>query len=377
LTPIPRNSFRPDPGPLTRSITLTALFLLGILLELLSPAARGQDFESSSFVLRNHSPFSAIIGIPGRWPDGTSNIAELSWNLSSHSFYENDGAESLLLDGETQTFSARLQHRFAQRIQLGADIPWLAHSGGFMDGTIDSWHDLTGLPEGVRPGLEKNDLQYIYAVNGANAFKLSDSASGLGDIQVNLAVALGALDEQIDASYLRRLGWMLNFSADLPTGDVDKLTGNGGTDLAAGLGVRSPRADASRFDWWLDLGIAWPGEIDIAGLNTSGQVFYYDAALAWRVQKRFDIVAQVGGNSALYQSNIKMLGQPAAQAVIGGLWHIFSNYGLRFGITEDIRANTAPDVGFEITLIFKDFRKRSREQANSLASLAPSTAYDR
>ncbi len=111
----------PDSVPLTRSKILTVFFLLGILLELPAPVAHGQEFEASSFVLRNHSPFSAIIGIPGRWPDGTNNIAELSWNVSSHSFYENDGAESLLLDGETQTISARLQHRFSSRIQLGAD----------------------------------------------------------------------------------------------------------------------------------------------------------------------------------------------------------------------------------------------------------------
>jgi hypothetical protein len=59
----------------------------------------------------------------------------------------------------------------------------------------------------------------------------------------------------------------------------------------------------------------------------------------------------------LYQSDIKMLGRPTAQLALGGLWHIFDNYGLRFGFTEDIRANTAPDVGFEITLIFKAFGK--------------------
>jgi hypothetical protein len=63
----------------------------------------------------------------------------------------------------------------------------------------------------------------------------------------------------------------------------------------------------------------------------------------------------VAGDSGRYQSNIKMLGRPAAQIALGGLWHIFKNYGLRFGVTEDIRAKTAPDVGLEMTLIFKAF----------------------
>jgi hypothetical protein len=340
---------------LKRYRSSTVFFLLGILLELLSSGVCGQEFESSGFVLRNHSPFSAIVGIPARWPDGTGNIAELSWNASNHSFYEDSGAESLLLDGETQTVSARLQHRFIPRIQVGADIPWLAHSGGFLDSTIDNWHDLTGLPEGIRPELGSDELHYIYRVDGADVFSLEKPASGLGDIQINLAIALGKINDQVHGSYLKRLGWTLNLSAELPTGDVEKLTGNGSTDLATGFGVRSPRSGTARLHWWLDLGIAWPGDIDLVGLDTEGRIFYYDAALAWRVHKRFDVLAQVAGDSGRYQSNIKMLGRPAAQIAFGGLWHIFSRYGLRFGITEDIRAQTAPDVGIEMTLIFKPF----------------------
>jgi hypothetical protein len=351
-------SICPDPGPLTRCIELTAFFLLGILLELLSPAANGEEFEASSFVLRNHSPFSAIIGIPARWPDGTSHIAELSWNVSSHSFYENSGSESLLLDGETQTVSARLQHRFAPRFQVGADLRWLWHSGGFLDSTIDAWHDLTGLPEGLRPQLAENDLNYVYSANGVDAFLLTDPASGFGDLQVNLAIALGKIDHSVDATYLERIGWTLNLGAELPTGELEKLTGNGSTDLAAGFGVRSPGLDTARVNWWVDLGIAWPGEVDVAGLSSAGQVLYYDAALAWRIHRRFDVLAQMAGTSGLYQSNVKMLGRPTAQLAIGGLWHIYSRYGLRFGFTEDIRADTAPDIGFEVTLIFKAFGQK-------------------
>ena len=339
------------------SWNLCKAIVLGILLELVSPATHSQDFEASAFVLRNHSPFSAIIGLPGRWPDGTGNPAELSWNVSNHSFFEDNGSENLLLDGETQTISARLQHRFWPRLQIGAEIPWLLHSGGFLDGAIDAWHDLTGLSEGIRPQLPKNDLQYVFAVNSVEVFRLDDSTSGIGDIMASIAIELGRLDKPATAGYLRRMPWTLKLTAEAPTGDIDKLTGNSDWDFATGLGVRSPATKVSPLTWWVDAGVAWPGDVDIGGLDPSGQIFFYDVALAWRVYRRFDVLAQVAGNSAYYQSDIKMLGNPAAQLAVGLLWHVANNYGLRFGIIEDISSNTAPDLGFEITLLFKAFGK--------------------
>jgi hypothetical protein len=136
------------------------------------------------------------------------------------------------------------------------------------------------------------------------------------------------------------------------------VTGNDNADLAAAIGARSPQRTGSRFNWWLDIGLAWPGDVEIDGLDPSGQIFYYDAALAWRVHRKFDVLMQVAGNSALYQSAIPMLGEPAAQIGMGGLWHISTSYGLRFGIFEDLRTETAPDFGIEITLIIKRFGKR-------------------
>ena len=329
-----------------------AIVILGILLELVSPAARGQEFRTSPFVLRNHSPFSAIIGTPSRWPDGTTNIAELSWNVSNHSFFDDNGSESLQLDGETHTLSARLQYRLSQHIQLGVDIPWLAHSGGFLDGTIDGWHELIGFSEGIRPHMPRNELQHVLEIAGTEKFRLDNSVSGIGDIRFAIAFDLGNPNASPNAAYLKRIPWTLTLSMEAPTGKIEKLTGNDSADLAAGLGIRSPKTAGGRIHWWLDMGLVWPGDVDIDGLDTAGQIYYYDAAFAWRFQRRFDFLLQVAGNTAPYQSNIKMLGDPAAQVAIGGLWHLSSHYGLRFGIIEDLRAKTAPDVGFELTLIF-------------------------
>jgi hypothetical protein len=326
--------------------------LLSALLALVSMAAWSEEYEASGFVMRNYSPLSAIVGIPGRWPDGTDKMAEFSWNASSHSMAETGGTQELLLDGETHTLSARLQYRLTRRFQAGIDIPWISHSGGFMDGTIEAWHEFFGLPEGIRPFTPNNQLSYVFAANGTESLRFENSASGFGDIRLSGAFEAWGIDAPLDASYLRRMPLKLTFNVKVPTGDIDKLTGSGNTDLAAGLGVRSPRTPGARFNWWFDAGLVWPGDVDIAGLDTSGPIFYYDAARSWRLARPLDLLVQVAGNSPIYQAGINNIGRPVAQLGLGGLWHASKEFGLRFGFFEDIRSSSAPDFGFELTLIF-------------------------
>ena len=86
-----------------------------------------------------------------------------------------------------------MQKRFSSRVQLGIEIPWLQHSGGYLDGVIDGWHDLLGLPEGIRPQTPDNGLMYVYEKNGVQVFQLNERKSGLGDIQIAMGLDLGAL----------------------------------------------------------------------------------------------------------------------------------------------------------------------------------------
>lgn len=348
------NSGRIGPECLPHFRASDSAKLVCALLWLVAPPIWGQDFAASTFVMRNYSPFSALIGVPGRWPDGTNTAAELSWNISNHSLAAVGTSESLLLDGETHTLTARMQHRFFKRFEAGVEIPWIHHSGGFLDGAIDAWHEAFGLSEGIRPNMPNDDLRYLYtANNGIESVRFEDSSSGFGDLRLAAAFDLGSIDAAVDAAYLSRMPVRLTLHAKAPTGNVEKLTGSGHADFAAGLGVRSPPGTGSRFHWWLDAGIVWPGAVDIAGLDTKAQVFYYDAAIAWRALGALDVLLEIAGNSALYRSELESLGEPVAQLAFGGLWHTGERFGLRFGLFEDIRTHSAPDFGLELTLVIK------------------------
>lgn len=329
------------------------LIMGGVSIGLMPQSVGAENFQASGFSMRNHAPFSALIGIPNGWPDGTDHSTEFSWNTSNHSMREVSGDELLLLDGETQTLSARIQKRLFSRMQLGIEIPWLQHSGGYMDDFIDGWHGLFGLPEGIRPQTPDNDLMYAYEKNGVQVFQFEESKSGLGDIQLAMGLDLGAIGKPGSSSYLSRLPWHLKFNLKVPTGDIEKLTGSGNIDVGAGLGVRSP--GGSKIDWWLETGVVWPGDVDIVGLDSSAQIYYYNGAVAWRLLANLDVLLQLAGHTSLYDTNVNMLGEPAMQLGVGAMWHVSEKYAMRFGFFEDLIAESAPDFGIEMAVIFKRF----------------------
>jgi hypothetical protein len=174
----------PDSPTLARhpglaSTARTAVLSASLLFCVTGPL-RGDNAQTPGFPLRNHSPFTAIVGVPGRWPNGAQDGSELAWNMASHSERESLENESLFLDGETHVLTARVQRQLGERLQLGLEIPWVSHSGGFLDDAIDTWHDLTGLTEGIRPEVPSNEVSYVYGRGEDELFRLDDSASGIG-----------------------------------------------------------------------------------------------------------------------------------------------------------------------------------------------------
>jgi len=304
--------------------------------------------------MHNDSPFAGIIGIPGRWPDSEGRPLDVSFNISNHSIFRRGAEEFLLVDGETYRLQLRFQQRLHDRIKLGVSVPWISHSGGFLDSTIDAWHGITGLREGIRPERPRDELQYSYGRETFEIFGLADSESGLGDTQVALAIELKRPDVTSSRAWPLRLPITLLLNTELPTGDLDRLTGNDHTDYSAGMRVSSPRP-SSRLQWWADTGIAWPGDVDIAGLPSKNRVFYYDVAFSWRWLSNLDLILDIAGNSPLYRSELESLGDPALQLAAGIAWHLDNGTTLRFGFYEDVRAESASDLGLEFGVTFARF----------------------
>jgi len=331
--------------------TLIALSVVPVAAEPLPGDAT--EPAASGFVMRNLAPFAALIGVPGRWPDSSGTVADISWNAANHSAFESNAGDATFTDGETQAVTARLQFAATDRLRIGIQLPWMRHSGGFLDNTIDKWHELLGLNEGIRPKLEQDQIDYVLMRNDTEVYRFDDSASGIGDLQLGFTGELGSLARHADASYWLRIPWRITLNVKLPTGDAAKLTGSGHTDVAVGVGWRSPDANPGRLSWWLDAGLLFPGDVDIAGLETAAAVYYYDTAVSWRIFRRLDLIAQLAGHAGLYSGNVPILSDDSLQLALGGLWHITRKTALRLGLYEDLLPESAPDFGIEIALLIR------------------------
>jgi hypothetical protein len=297
--------------------------------------------ETRRFPLRDRGPFNGIVGIGDLWPDPDGPAVELSWDIASHAMAEQAGGETLILDGETHIVTLRVQRQFAGRASLAVELPWLTHGGGFMDDVIDAWHDAFGLAEGIRPSLPTGDLRYSHARGDVEVFRLDDTTSGIGDLRTSGAWRIAGGPAGIALDLVAEIEW--------PTGDAGRLTGSGGTDVAAGLRLASR---GGRLGWSLGAGVAWPGEVDLPLPAAAGSVWYGDAALAWTAWPTFDVIVQAAGHGGAWESGLDALGGTALQFGGGFVWQLAPRYRLRFGVFEDIRTDTTPDFATELALVY-------------------------
>ena len=134
------------------------------------------------------------------------------------------GSEAIVLDAETVNLGLRGSVRLGGWL-LEADVPYITHSGGGLDGFIDDWHDFTGLPTGGREQAPRDRLLIRYERDGQAVIDLQQATGGLGDIQLGVARPVGQT--------------VVRMAVKLPTGDADKLTGSGGLGGSNGAGRES------------------------------------------------------------------------------------------------------------------------------------------
>lgn len=303
-------------------------------------------FEPSSaapgapFTVRDQNPLLAGFGLPTAMPSSVPDgwTAGLDFHWGSTALMQERGNEYLIVDAETREARLTLQGALSDRIAWQVQLPYRYTGAGNLDGFIDSWHDVFGLPEGARPELPPDRMDIAYTRGGARRLDMGSSASGLADIQAALGYAVHT------SSRSALMGWL---GIKLPTGDADKLTGSGATDVSLLLSGRHRLG--GRWSVFGQAGGTWLGEGDLLPDQQRSVVWSGMAGVSVQAWRGLSLKAQIDAHTAAYDSNLDFFNE-AVVLTVGGDYRFASGWRLDLGVSEDIAVEHSPDVVFIMSL---------------------------
>jgi hypothetical protein len=311
---------------------------------LLLPICTAQAAEVRAFHNINQLPFKQIFGLPSLDNSPLTEAGEWRLNLIGNisNTYNIAAGQKEKLTNDLESFRSSLVASYGLRNhwQLSVEVPYISHDGGFLDDFIYDWHEFFGMPQNGRTRDNSDQLNVSY-LSGAS-FELPGPERGTGDIRFNIAHSLPWRNRT------------LIYSAELklPTGEFAKLTGSGGTDFSAGLTLNDPYSlEAYRITLYGGLAGVFLGDMDgeLAAVQKSF-VLAGRAGMGWQATKLIQFKLQLDAQSAIYDSDLKEMGDPAFQLVMGGSLTFTEDVYLDIAVAEDINTSTAADVAFQLAL---------------------------
>ena len=294
----------------------------------------------------NQSPLIQIYGLPSLGqarvvPQGESNLT-LRLQIANNYATGDNNSESVHLDGESHRLTLAWSQGLAGGMDWGFELPYLTQSGGFLDGTIENFHNTFGLPQGGRTDAPRNQIDYRYTRDGVNLIDLNHSVSGVGDIRL----LAGKQIDMDNTSWIRSMA--LRASLKLPTGNSNDLLGSGSTDLALWVSTVTTFAPYS-WNLYGGGGILLMTEGKVLPQQQRHEVGFGTLGIS----RKFGSLAlnvQLDAQSPFYNdSHLRPLGTYPVQGLAGLIWEVSPRRYLEFSVSEDLVPNTSPDVAFNLS----------------------------
>ncbi|MCG2740566.1 MAG: DUF3187 family protein [Syntrophaceae bacterium] len=313
---------------------------------LFAPSAAAAT-EIVPFESTNQSPLVQIYGLPGAGnavvlPRGRTEVG-LNVALSNNYAVNENSREDIILDGETTRFTVAARYGLFPGLEVGVKIPYISHSGGFLDGFIENYHGAFGFPNAGRDQAPQNRFLYRYRRDGVEKLRIDSSGSGIGDLL--LTTALQLYQEEIQ-------GMTLNAAIKLPTGDSDQLRGSGSTDFSLWLHERTGGAfSAGNWASYGSAGILFMREGKVLPDQQKRWVGFGTLGIGWAPLEWISFKVQADAHTPFFSdSDLKEIAANAVQLIVGGTISFSERTALDIGVSEDLIVNTSPDVVFYFTL---------------------------
>jgi hypothetical protein len=273
-----------------------------------------------------------------RLPTTGATLYSSTLNWSSTAVIQDSTNEVLSVDTESQELRLSFAHAFSNRLTLRMQVPYRTSSGGALDGFVDDWHSLFGLPNGDRPALPQNDFRIAYERAGQTLIRNTEGGAGVGDISM-------AAGYQLSATPTRATSLWLNVKA--PTGNSAELTGSGATDVT--LTLAHEYQLSSRWQAYAQLNLAYLGTGELLPEQQRNSMLSGMLAFDYRYSRALALTLQLDGHTAAFTaSNLALLGD-AWILTVGGEYR-WSHWYIQVGVSEDIQVEASPDVNFVLSV---------------------------
>lgn len=251
---------------------------------------------------------------------------------------ESNSSESIYIDYEAYRFNLSYQYGLNDDWNMKLDIPLIHQSGGIFDSAIDNWHEFWGMPRGNRPFVEHDQYDIQYEYQSQSIINLDEKSTSLGDMQIAIARSI------IEGDNTAMSAWM---SLKLPTGDEDKMTGSGATDLSAWLALNQQLSDS----WLINLnaGTVVLGSDNYRNIPLSDFAVYGHVVLGWLVTDNIDLKLQLQGHTSYYDQSQLIILSDTYFLTFGGSIKINQCNQIDVAMSEDIKVDASPDASLVIS----------------------------
>ena len=238
----------------------------------------------------------------------------------------------LHINRQSQELRLEVGHGVSDKFAVRVELPWRRLSGGSLDGAIESWHSLWGLPNGSRDSVPRNQLLIDYSVGETSLLHVEQSSSGIGDIPLSLGYQVVANEKQALAAWL---------SVKLPTGSAEDLSGSEATDVALSLAGQTQIAE--RWQLFGQADVTWLGNGKVLRDLQQDYAWSALAGVTWNAWRGLDLTVQVDANSRVFDAPDSNLAGDAIVLSFGGSYLTSGGWRFDLGFGEDIKVDASPD----------------------------------
>lgn len=317
-----------------------------IILFCFSSLVGQSQIDIKPFASHNQGPLIHSFGLPnvegGRIVEkGKFSISSI-FNLSSNSTNALTQNEIVYFDGEMDRLDFNVKYGITKHLEIGLNLPFINHSEGFMDSSIDGFHGALGMSGGARANTPRGEMLYTYIRNDKSLINFNKSVFGIGDISFELGFKL--LDNKAYSMALRTY-------LKLNNADKRKLLGSGTTDFSFQFSGQTSGLGPRPAYFFYSLGYLRVGKGSLLEDMQNRNITFASMGLAVKATSWLAPKMQFDYHSKFYKNSMTQeLGDYGLQFLLGADFIINEKLILTGGFSEDIKINTSPDFVLHLAL---------------------------